>query len=453
MKENFKLIPLSLSFLLIFTACGNSATQTTTEVVLTAVETSQLTPSNIERTLTYSGQATPISQINVMSKLTSKVLVTNKNVGDTVTADEVLFTLDEKDLKDQISQLEAQVNVADAAVNSAKTAYNNITGGQYESSILQLETGIAASEKQVEAAEVSLNQAKDGLALAETSYNNQKVLFEKEMLSQTAFDQVKNTYEQAKNGVIQAQIGYDNALTSLNQQKQTYEITKNQTTNDNLETAQQGVNQASASRESASLQLQLAKDTLNDLNVETPISGVVSYKGVKENEYASPSSVAYTITDMSQVLLNVKISEQLINQVYIGEEIPVKFSSIDAEVIGSIYEINPVADQTSTYAIKILINNPDNTIKPGMFAEVTFVTESAENVIVLDRSSVLTNDGANYVYKIIDGKAVTTVVELGIDNGKSVEILNGLNAGDEIITSGQDYVSDGEEVNIVSKGE
>lgn len=453
MKGKLKIIPFAMSILLIFTSCSQETEKKEDSVKLTSVETYEYPLGNIEKTLTYSGKATPINQINVMSKLTSKVLTTNKNVGDEVNAGDVLFSLDPEDLENQIKQLEAQVNMANTTVNSAQTTYNNITGGQYQAQILQQEAGISATQRQVDAAKLSLEQAQDGLALTESTYNSQKALYDSGIISQNDFNQIKNGYDQAKVGVEQAQIAYDNAVASLEQQKEAYEITKNQITSDSLESAEQGINQATASLNSAQLQLQLAKDTLNDLDVEAPISGVVSYKGVKEGEYASPSQVAYVITDLDQVLVEVKVSEKLINQIYVGEEVPVKFSALDDEVMGTVYEVNPVADQTSTYPIKILIDNPAHVIKPGMFAEITFVTESADNAIVVDRSTVLTNDGQDYVYTYVDGKAVLTPVETGIDNGEYVEITSGLTVDDQVIVTGQDFVSDGEEVNAKPKGE
>ena len=102
------------------------------------------------------------------------------------------------------------------------------------------------------------------------------------------------------------------------------------------------------------------------------------------------------------------------------------------------------------YTVKIELDNADGVIKSGMMAEVNFTAESAEDTIVLPRNSVITKEDETYVYVVKDGVAKKVPVELGIEAADTIEITKGLKDGDDVVTKGQTYISDGEEVNVVN---
>lgn len=165
----------------------------------------------------------------------------------------------------------------------------------------------------------------------------------------------------------------------------------------------------------------------------------------------SAQSAPYTIVDMSKVKVNVSVSEKVINLISVGKSVDVVIPTIGEEKItGTIKTIAPSADSTNTYPVEIEIVNSDSAIKAGMFAEIHFVENQSDNAYVVPRNTILENETDKYVYVIENGKAVKKVVETGIDNGESIQIISGVNSGDKIVVSGQDYVVDGEEVKIVA---
>ncbi|MBP3628953.1 MAG: hypothetical protein J6I95_05725, partial [Anaerotignum sp.] len=117
---------------------------------------------------------------------------------------------------------------------------------------------------------------------------------------------------------------------------------------------------------------------------------------------------------------------------------------------GIVSTVSPAAGQTGMYTVKIELDNADGIIKAGMMAEVNFTAESAEDTIVLPRNSVITKDDETYVYVVKGGVAKKVMVELGIEAADTIEITKGLKDGDDVVTKGQTYISDGEEVNVVN---
>jgi RND family efflux transporter MFP subunit len=117
---------------------------------------------------------------------------------------------------------------------------------------------------------------------------------------------------------------------------------------------------------------------------------------------------------------------------------------------GNISSISPNAASDGTYEVKVNIPNEDGSLKGGMFTEVYFTKSKSESAVVIPRDSVITKDGESYVFTVVNGTAKKNIVELGIDTGDDVEITSGLNAGDTIVTEGQTYLTDGDEVNDVT---
>jgi len=84
-----------------------------------------------------------------------------------------------------------------------------------------------------------------------------------------------------------------------------------------------------------------------------------------------------------------------------------------------------------------------------MFASVIIPTDIRENVIAVPSQAVLEKDNSTVIYTAEEGKAVTNIVETGLDVGDKLEITSGISQGDQIIVKGQDYVSDGTTIKVV----
>lgn len=185
--------------------------------------------------------------------------------------------------------------------------------------------------------------------------------------------------------------------------------------------------------------------------VASPIDGTVAYINVGVGETVSPGVPVAMVVDMSAVVLKGSIGESLINQVEKQGSIDVRIPSAgDTPFTGTITEISPAADlRTGLFGLKVLIQNPDGVIKPGMFAEADLVKDSKKDALYLPPAAVLSKNGEKYVYVVADGKAVYREVATGITGDGIVEILSGVNEGEEVIVRGQHYLSDGETVRVV----
>ncbi len=165
----------------------------------------------------------------------------------------------------------------------------------------------------------------------------------------------------------------------------------------------------------------------------------------------SQAGPAYTITDMSKVKINVAVTQQVINTIAPGQQVNVILSAISEEPFpATITTVNPVANQQGTFDVQVELNNSNGILKVGMLGEVSFTKESANDTIVLPRSCIIEKDNEVYVYIEENGKAKKVLVTTGIDTGENIQITSGLEEGMNVVTKGQTYLTDGEDVQVIT---
>ena len=178
---------------------------------------------------------------------------------------------------------------------------------------------------------------------------------------------------------------------------------------------------------------------------------MVTQRNVEVGGFASAAAPAYVVMDLSTIKVEVGVSEQVLNTINIGDKVDVTMTAVsELPLEGTVSTISPAAGQTGMYTVKVELDNADGIIKAGMMAEVNFTAEKAEDTIVLPRNAVITKEDETYVYVVKGGTAKKVMVELGIEAEDTIEITKGLKKGDDVVTKGQTYISDGEEVNVVN---
>jgi membrane fusion protein (multidrug efflux system) len=114
-----------------------------------------------------------------------------------------------------------------------------------------------------------------------------------------------------------------------------------------------------------------------------------------------------------------------------------------------VYAVDPRIDPASRRVpLRARIENPGGRLKPGMFAEVALVLAVRDNALWVPEQAIVPTTSVPYVYRVVDGKAVMTQVETGSRRPGFVEIVDGLQAGDVVVTEGQTRLFDGAQVMV-----
>lgn len=420
--KNMTLV-VALAATLAFTGC--SAKEATGEQVINPISVEVATAQNgaVETNYVYSGKTAPVETANVLSTTSGKVKKVNFDIGDSVKAGDILFEMNTEDYETNLKAQQASYAAAMANVSAAQTTLQTVNG--------------ATMQIQIENARVAMENAKLAMDTSKVDYDNKSVLFEQGYLSQTDIDDAKDKYTRAE--------------TTYNQAQHTYELTKGQMIDENTQRAQDSLNAAQASANATAAQMETTKKSIRDAKVKSPINGVVTANTVTAETVLSTATVPFVISDTSKMIVDVSVSEQIINSLANGQIVNVKIAAAGSDKLsGKIKTINPAANAKGTYDVEIEIENASGAIKSGMFAEVSFSKEKGYNSVVLNRDAIVSKNNEDYVFIEKDGIAVKTNVVMGIDDGKTVQILDGINVGDNVIVKGQSYLKDGDVIKVVA---
>lgn len=210
---------------------------------------------------------------------------------------------------------------------------------------------------------------------------------------------------------------------------------------------------AKAQMDLAAQSLASASEALSNYRVTAPIDGFVTSVNVSVGSLVSQAMPAVTIADTSSLKIQTGISEYLISRVHPDDEVDIFVrTASDAPLAGRITAVSPApAAGTLTYPVTITVDDPDGVVRAGMFAEIQLVSDKREDVLCVPSEAVFIKSGVSRVVVLKDRIPTIVTVTTGLDNGTLAEITSGLSEGDIIVTTGQQYVVDGEAVNVVGQ--
>jgi membrane fusion protein (multidrug efflux system) len=158
---------------------------------------------------------------------------------------------------------------------------------------------------------------------------------------------------------------------------------------------------------------------------------------------------------MDKVSVMVQIVESELAQLRHGATADISVDAYRDEIFkGTVALISPTVDPDSRTAdVEIEVDNRDYRLKPGMFARVELVVQRRDNVLLLSKDSLITENGPARVFVHNSGRAILKDVSLGLEGEEYVEVLNGLSQGDEVLVAGYYELKDGMAVNVIRRHE
>lgn len=423
---NLRKVILSIlcgTVLLASAACAKTTANTEkAEEKPVPVKVQKVDTGEISVDYTYAARLKPEKQVSVIPEVSGKVLAVYFDIGDKVEKGDTLFRIDEEAIRDSIKDVEKQLEAVNLNIEMQELGLSSAKDGQYRQQLLQL-------EQQVSLAEIAYDSAKK-------SYEDIKNLHD----TGTAPTQQLN----------QAETAFKQAEVSLQSAKENYELYKTDLSPTSIESKEKQLEQTRIQKEQLLLSLDNLKKTFGKTAVKSPISGIIASRNVEENQMVNAQLPPFTVIQTANLFIEVGVSEKVVSSIQVGDSVSIALDN-KAPVTGEIYAMAPAADErTHTYLTKIKVNNEDGTIKPGMFAEVSFTVENRNDILVVPINSVLSDSNGSYVYTAgQDQTAIKTTVQTGMDNGTHIEITNGLGVGDLLIVEGQNYVEDGGPITMV----
>ena len=186
--------------------------------------------------------------------------------------------------------------------------------------------------------------------------------------------------------------------------------------------------------------LEKNKKVKQRISIYAPQDGVVSVLPVREGMFVKPSQKVMTLGDLSSVWLLAEVFERQSQWVEVGQDAEVKLSYIPGKSWnGKVEYIYPSLDpKTRTLKVRLRFENPGERLKPNMYANVKIFGGAKENTIVIPLEGLIRSGREERVILALgDGRFEARNVRAGIESGNYVEILQGVQEGDDIVTSGQ----------------
>ena len=193
---------------------------------------------------------------------------------------------------------------------------------------------------------------------------------------------------------------------------------------------------------------ELAKLNYDYSHIRATISGIVSSRDVKLGQAVEANSVAFRITDTTELVAYLQIPQAELAKFSSGHSASLQVDSMpDIEFDATIARISPTIDTSNgTFRATAIIGNDAGDLVPGMFARFAIAYEKHENALLVPSIAVVEEDDEASVYVVSDGAVTRRTVETGISSGNQVEILTGLADGEEIVVIGHSGLRDGSKV-------
>ena len=176
------------------------------------------------------------------------------------------------------------------------------------------------------------------------------------------------------------------------------------------------------------------------ISVYAPQDGVVSYFPVRDGMFVKPTNDVMTLADLSSVWVLAEVFERQADWVEVGQPAEVRLSYIPGHVWeGKVEYIYPTLDpRTRTLKVRLRFDNPGEKLKPNMYANIKIYGGAKEDTIVIPLEALIrTGREERVIISLGDGRFEARQVRAGIESGEYVEILEGLDAGETVVTSAQ----------------
>ena len=176
---------------------------------------------------------------------------------------------------------------------------------------------------------------------------------------------------------------------------------------------------------------------LNRHEIRAPFDGTVVEKHLGLGEAVREDANAFIIADLSSVWAEIIVSPKDLQTVRAGSAAVVRATAFEANATGRISYVGAlIGEQTRTAKAHVILPNPQESWRPGLFVTVDVMTESSEVKLAVDAEAIQTVDNKSVVFVRVDDGFKAQEVRTGRSDGKSVEILSGLQAGQQYAASG-----------------
>jgi len=387
------------------------------------VEVAAVRLGTIAKEIKFTGNVEANTVVQVYPKITAKIEEMLVDSGDSIKRGDVIALLEFEELQAQLAQAEAALAVVQAQWT-------------------QMEVG--ARPEELSQAEDLVAKARANLKDAESNYGRMKALYQQGTIARRQFEA--------------AELAYTVAKAELNSAVERRGMLREGATREEREALAAQVDQAKAALDLTQIRLLYAR-------VTSPIDGTVSERFFDPGNLAVPTRPLVTIVQMDTLRVIVYFPGELIRYMEPGIDAQLTVAAYPDEVFsGRIDKVSPTLNpDTRMFSAEIRVPNKGGLLRPGMFTRVTLSVDPHQDALLVPKEAVLSreeyreNSGSgrgevaqgDYLFVVENGRARIRTVLLGHESGTVVEVTEGLNRDERVVTRGLHQLKDGDRVTVI----
>jgi HlyD family secretion protein len=383
----------ALALGLILPSLGCSSKQEKEPLPVVAVQAAPVKTETIQSRITTNAVLYPRDQVAIVPKIVGPIKEFYVKRGSHVHAGETVARIEDTDLKGALTESQGNYQQAEAAYNTAS-----------------------------QSAERDLKIAKEQLDAAQSLYESRETLYKQGAMAQKDVQDAKIALSQARNQ---------------------YDLAEKQYT----------LKSAEGQLTAAKGKLATAEADVSYSTIVSPIDGVVTERPYYAGETPASGAPIVTVMDLARIVARAYLTPQQAAQVHVGDGASITPENGQPEVLGKVTVVSPAVDPNST-TVQVWVEalNHGERLKPGTTGRVSIVSRTVKDALVVPGESVITAPDGTASVMVIgpDQVAHATPVKTGIRQEDYVQILSGLQAGQQVVTQGAYGLPDGAKVTISS---
>ncbi len=374
--------------------------------------------------------------VDVFAKVSGYVSEVRVDIGDSIKEGDVLAFLDVPEMERELLEAKAHLFAKSAALKAAQTA-----------DLAAAEAKVAQARSVLEVARHEAERKRLDRGLTERTSRRREELFREKAITDEALDEARTQLETATADIIVADAKIAAAEADVRGAEATRAV------------AEAGVEMAKAQVHLAETQVDRIETLKAYARITAPFDGIVSRRMVDrgalvQSATSNRSGPLFPVQKIDSVRIFIDVPEKDVPWVKLGTAARVTpYALVGKPFEGHVARLALSLDAgTRTMRAEIDAENPRRELMHGMYAQVALEIDPHPNALTIPATALLAEGKQQIVYVVRDDMVVRTPVELGLDDGIRVEILDGLSDGDWIVTTGKGLVSPGVRVRAVPKG-
>jgi membrane fusion protein (multidrug efflux system) len=216
----------------------------------------------------------------------------------------------------------------------------------------------------------------------------------------------------------------------------------------------QAKDEAENAQRVADASVQVVEARLARLTIAAPFTGIAGLRVAGVGDYLREGQDVVTIEKTDVIKVDFKVPEVFLSATKVGQPLQIALDAIPKQTFnGTVVAVSPQLDAAGrAILLRAQMPNKDTTLKPGMFARVRLLLSENADAITIPEQSLAPQGDEQFVFRVVEGRAARTKVEIGQRRDGRVEIVSGLAATDRVVAAGWQRIRDGAAVRPVSAG-